>query len=88
MCDLKLIGKGIRVCRKQRGLTLEVASGLAGIDTSHLSRIENGEYTPQLDTFIRIAFALGMAPSALMAYIEEMGMPISPKEHEEEVGKE
>ncbi len=70
--DLKLIGKGIRACRKQRNLTLEVASGLAGIDTSHLSRIENGEYIPQLDTFIRIALALDMQPSALLSSIESM----------------
>ena len=70
--DLKLIGKGIRVCRKQRNLTLEVASGLAGIDTSYLSRIENGEYIPQLDTFIRIALALDMQPSALLSSIESM----------------
>lgn len=70
--DLKLIGKGIRVCRKQRNLTLEVASGLAGIDTSHLSRIENGEYIPQLDTFIRIALVLDMQPSALLSSIESM----------------
>ena len=70
--DLKLIGKGIRACRKQRKITLEVTSGLAGIDTSHLSRIENGEYIPQIDTFIRIALALGMCPSALLKNIEEL----------------
>ena len=86
--DLKLIGKGIRACRKQRKLTLEVTSGLAGIDTSHLSRIENGEYIPQIDTFIRIALALGMSPSALLKSIEEMGHQQIETERKEDTHKD
>lgn len=37
------IGARVRAVRKRRGLSLEVASGLAGISFSYLSRLERGE---------------------------------------------
>lgn len=69
--DIDKIGIIIRNCRIQRGLTLEVLSGFAGIDTSHLSKIERGEFVPLIETFVRIAEALEMRPSELMKKIEE-----------------
>lgn len=69
--DYSGIGRAIRKYRKRRHLTLEVASGLAGIDRAHLARIEQGKYIPQLDTFLKIAEALDVTPSDLMKKIEE-----------------
>ena len=55
---------------KERGLSQEIVSGLAGIGRTHLSAIERGERKPTLETFYRIGEALHMRPSAVLAEIE------------------
>jgi transcriptional regulator with XRE-family HTH domain len=37
------IGERARMIRRRRGMSIETAAGLAGIDKSHLSRLERGE---------------------------------------------
>ena len=63
--ELKNIGMAIKKCRKQNRLTLRDVSSVAGIDKSHLSRIEQGIYIPQIDTF-------AIHPSKLMKMAEDM----------------
>lgn len=64
------IGKVIRRLRIQHGMTQEMLSGFAGIARTHLSMIENGSKQPNLDTLWRIALALDMKPSELVAAVE------------------
>ena len=40
MVDGAQIGEVIRICRVQKGLSQEVLSGLAGLDRTHYSKIE------------------------------------------------
>ena len=63
-------GETIRTLRKERGLSQEVLSGLAGIARTHLTMIENGDKQPNFETVWRIAQALDMHPSELVAQIE------------------
>ena len=69
--DPIVVGRVIQQYRESRGLSQEVVSGLADIGRTHLSAIERGERRPTLDTFFRIAEALRIKPSVLMAAIEE-----------------
>lgn len=69
--DALIVGRVIQRYRKSRGLSQEVVSGLAGIGCTHISAIERGTRKPTLETFYRIAEALRVKPSALMAAIEE-----------------
>ena len=71
MLDAKIIGAVIAEYREEKGLSQEVASGLAGIGRTHLSAIERGERKPTLETFCRVAEALNIKPSALLALIEK-----------------
>lgn len=71
MLDPVMIGRVIQRYREEKGLTQEVLSGLAGIGRTHLSAIERGARRPALDTFYRIAEALQIRPSILLAAIEE-----------------
>lgn len=64
------IGETIRELRKARGLNQDVLSGLAGIARSHLSMIENGSKQANFETIWKIALALEMKPSELVAEIE------------------
>jgi len=58
MKELKKIGKNIATLRKQRGLTQEDLCGLAEIDRSYLSEIENGKMNVTIKSLVMIAKAL------------------------------
>ena len=68
--DRDAIGPVIRRERKNRSLSQEVFSGLAGMARSHLSMIETGEKQANFETLWRIANALGLAPHELVFMIE------------------
>ena len=53
------IGAMIRERRQELGLTLAELSKLTGLDSPHLSRIEQGKYNVTIDTLSVIATALG-----------------------------
>ena len=69
--DNQAVGRVIRKHRTQKGMTQELLSGFAGIARSHLSMIENGSKHAKFDTIWRIAVALNMKPSQLVAEIEQ-----------------
>lgn len=71
MLNAELVGQVIQKKREQKKLSQEVVSGLAGIGRTHLSAIERGERKPTLETFFKIAEALNIRPSVLLAEIEE-----------------
>jgi transcriptional regulator with XRE-family HTH domain len=71
MLNAELVGQVIQRKREQKKLSQEVVSGLAGIGRTHLSAIERGERKPTLETFFKIAEALNIRPSVLLAEIEE-----------------
>lgn len=68
--DNRAEGAAIRRLRKERGLSQEVLSGLAGIARTHLTMIESGAKQANFETLWRIAGALNMRPSELVAQIE------------------
>lgn len=72
MLDPVIVGKVIQQYRESKGLSQEVVSGLAGIGRTHLSAIERGERRPTLETFYRIAEAMQVRPSMLLANIEKI----------------
>ena len=71
MLDAEIVGCVIQRVREKRHRSQELVSGLAGIGRTHLSAIERGQRKPTMETFFKIAEALNMRPSALMAEIEE-----------------
>jgi len=40
---------------------------IAGVDRKTINRIENGHFSPALDTIVRLSVALGIQPSTLLA---------------------
>ena len=69
--DNMAVGTVIRRYRKEKGMTQELLSGLAGIARSHLTMIENGTKQPNFETIWRIAEALDIPASNLVAEIEK-----------------
>lgn len=70
--DNSAVGRVIRSVRKEKGLSQDVLSGLAGIARTHLTMIENGTKQANFETLWRIALALDLRPSELVARIEKM----------------
>lgn len=69
--DNNAVGQTIRSLRKEKKLSQDVLSGLAGIARSHLSMIENGSKQANFETIWRIALALNMRPSELVKRMEQ-----------------
>lgn len=69
--DYAALGNTIRSVRRERGLSQEVLSGLAGIARTHLTMIENGTMHPTIETLCKIAQALGLRTSELLAMMED-----------------
>lgn len=64
------VGKTIRNLRNKKGVSQDVLSGLAGIARTHLTMIENGTKQANFETLWKIANALDIRPSKLVAMIE------------------
>ena len=69
--DRHIAGTVIRRLRNEQGMSQELLSGLAGIARSHLSMIETGSKQPNFETLWRIAGALEIRPSELVAAMEQ-----------------
>ena len=62
--------------RRERGMTREALADVSGVSASYLFEIERGLKRPSTDVLAKIAAALGMAPSELLAYVEtRSGVP-------------
>jgi len=66
MTTLKIIGKNIAAIRKKEGITQEDLAGLAEVDRSYLSEIENGHKNMSVMSLLKIASALKVNPSILL----------------------
>ena len=64
--DQVAIGARIKAARERVHLTQEQLAEIVDISPTHMSVIERGVKTPKLDTFIRIANALGVPADALL----------------------
>jgi transcriptional regulator with XRE-family HTH domain len=65
--DLVAFGAAVRARRKEMGVSQEALADLAGIDRSHMGKIERGERNVTLLNVIRISQALGVSSSQILA---------------------
>lgn len=64
---LQKLGAAIRAARLDRGFSQEALADAAGIDRSHMGKIERGERNVSILNLARVADALGLSLSSLMA---------------------
>ena len=67
---LAKLGKAIRAVRHERGLSQEALADAAGIDRSHMGKIERGERNVSVLNVARVSDALGVTIASLMASAE------------------
>ena len=52
--------------RDKHDLSQDALALLAGVDRKTINRIENGHYSPSIDTLVRLSSALSVTPSSLL----------------------
>lgn len=62
----KAVAERLKAGRKARGLSQGMLADLAGIDRKTINRIENGHFSPNMDTFFRLCKVLNIKPSEFM----------------------
>ena len=60
-------GRRLYELRKRSGLSQERLANLAGVDRTYVGRAEAGDHNPTLVTIHKLAKALGVEPSELLA---------------------
>jgi len=64
---LRKLGAAIRTARHERNLSQEALADAAGIDRSHMGKIERGERNVSVLNVARVAEALNVTAASLMA---------------------
>lgn len=59
-------GAAIRDARSKLGLSQEEMANKAGIERSHMGKVERGEHLPNLVMMFKLAKALGLRPAELV----------------------
>ncbi len=65
-------GAAVRALRTERGIAQEMLANLAGIERSHMGKVERGEHQPTLSLVFKIAGALECSSAVLMSTTEEL----------------
>ena len=66
----KAFGAAVRETRAARGITQETLAFRAGVERSHMGKIERGEHLPTVALVLKIAAALECSAAELMAGTE------------------
>ena len=66
----RAFGAAVREARTEQGVAQETLAHLAGIERSHMGKIERGEHMPTLVLVLKIARALGCGSAKLMTATE------------------
>ena len=64
-------GAVVREERTKQGIAQETLANLAGIERSHMGKIERGEHMPTLSLILKVARALKCSSAQLMMLTEE-----------------
>lgn len=69
------LGRALRELRVGRGISQERLAQLSGMDRTYVGGIERGERNPSYANLRRLAIALELPPSRLLARAEEIEVP-------------
>ena len=83
--EYKSIGKNIRKCRDELGITQERLAEMVNLSVSYMGAIERGEKLPKLKVFISIANALKVSSDVLLSGVLDVGNQIIASELSEEL---
>lgn len=60
-----IISKRLKFYRIESGLSQQALSDYAGVDRKTVNRIENGHFSPNIETLLRLTTALDVTPAEI-----------------------
>lgn len=72
MSERKVVGRAIKVIRKDRKIKQDDLAHASGISPSHLHRIETGERQPSEEDLVAICAHLGISPEDISYEVETL----------------
>jgi transcriptional regulator with XRE-family HTH domain len=63
-------GNNLRYCRRRAGFSQEELAYLASLHRTEIGLLETGARTPKIDTLVKLAGGLSIAPEELLTDIE------------------
>jgi transcriptional regulator with XRE-family HTH domain len=76
--DHRALGQAVRAARAQRGLSQMDLAARSGMHRSYIGGIERGERSISYSNLLRVAAALGVDASELVAQAETLHRPDTP----------
>lgn len=70
------LGAAIHELRHEAGLSQEALALEANLDRAYAGKVERGESNIALDNLVRVAHALGVPASTLLAHAERRGLNV------------
>ena len=83
--EYKSIGRNIRKCRDDLGITQEKLAEMVDLSVSYMGAIERGKKLPKLKVFISIANALKVSSDVLLSGVLDVGNQIIASELSKEL---
>lgn len=80
--QIAVLAEELRRRRRERNLSLEALAGLSGVSRSMISKVERAEAVPSTTVLSRLAEALGVTFSRLMAPATEREVLLIPKDRQ------
>jgi transcriptional regulator with XRE-family HTH domain len=68
----KFVGANLREMRVKSNLTQTALAQMCDIDRKTINRIENGHFSPSVDTLVRIAKACATTPATVLKGIDQL----------------
>ncbi|MGN1442359.1 MAG: helix-turn-helix domain-containing protein [Acutalibacteraceae bacterium] len=84
---MKGLGKNIRKYRLKKYMTQEQLAEIVDLSVSYIGMIERDEKVPKLETFVRIANALGCSADELLCDVIGSGYEVKISKYTEQIGK-
>jgi transcriptional regulator with XRE-family HTH domain len=72
-------GRVLRETRIRKGLSIDAIAQHAGVSTRRITGMEQGQREPNLVMLFRLASALGVGPSELVARVDRLAKKRKPK---------
>lgn len=67
---LRQLGRNLAAERRRHDLTQEQVAGRMGVATTHVARMEQGRHDSGITSYLKAAWAIGMAPAELFRGLE------------------
>ncbi|MGN1193868.1 MAG: helix-turn-helix domain-containing protein [Acutalibacteraceae bacterium] len=84
---MKGLGQNIRKCRLKKYMTQEQLAETVDLSVSYIGMIERDEKVPRLETFVKIANALGCSADELLCDVIDSGYEVKISKYTEQIGK-